>query len=83
MLLAMSSTGLCYADWWEAWPCEHCKRIFADCHDRSTWFCPISKFEGLARGVLVMLPDRNRYKPMGNLEYLETKVQGEDNNVNE
>lgn len=54
---------LVYQDFWETWPCRHCSRIFADGHDRSTWWCQFLKSGLLNQG----------YEPMTNLEYLELK----------
>lgn len=54
---------LIYEDWWETRPCKHCHKIFADDHDRTTWWCRSVKG----------LPIMRTYRPMDNLEYLEYK----------
>lgn len=56
---------LVYQDYWETWPCINCGRIFADHHDRSTWWC----LKPLNGETL-----HKTYMPMTNLEYLELKT---------
>jgi hypothetical protein len=57
---------LVYQDYWETWPCVHCRHTFSDGHDRSTWWC----FKEAGRGMF-----HTTYYPMTNLEYLELKVK--------
>ncbi len=53
--------SLTYQDFWETWPCIHCKKTFSNEHDRSTWWCQV-------KGQF-----NKTYHPMTNLEYLEFK----------
>jgi len=56
---------LVYQEYWEMWPCIHCGKIFADGHDRSSWWCHKDPGAGMFMTT---------YTPMTNLEYLELKV---------